>query len=355
MKATLQATRKHFNFNGKVQLNLREKIMLVFSIVVFLTFVFDCSRSLAAESSEMKKIYVSHSALNTGSMPIVTGEVNGYYRAEGLMVNRIMMEGATSVRAVLSGSVQFETDMSSSLEAAIRGPKLKVLMVFGDRPSEELVARPPIRSFSDLKGKTIGVSSLGSASDMITRTMLIKNGLQPDKDVVIRGLGTPGLRLIALKTGIIDASLLTPPPSFLAIRDLKLNSLGRASDYVQSLQGGVITVPDVISNSPDTVLRFVVATLKGFLFYRAQKDRSVALMLDRLKLPDREIAEQIYDFHRSGTTRDGTIPSTLARSVIEDRSRAAKVTNQVNPDDIFDFSFAKRALAELQAKGWQPG
>jgi NitT/TauT family transport system substrate-binding protein len=327
--------------------------LLSITVAVFM-FVIDRQPSFPAQPAEMRKVFISHAAVSTGSIPLVAAEANGYYRAEGLITQRIMMEASTSVRAVLSGSVEFATDMSSSLEAAVRGPKLKVLMVFGDRPIEELVARPPIRSFSDLIGKTVGVSSLGSASDMVTRTILLKNGLQPEKDVFIRALGTPGVRLVALKNGSIDASLLTPPPSFLATRDMGLISLARASDYLQSLQGGVISVADVISNSPDMVFRFVRATLKGFLFYRAKREPSVALLLDKLRLPDREIAERIYDFHRSRMTPDATVPISLAQTVIEDRSRAAKVSRPRNPEEIFDFSIAKRAMADLQATGWQP-
>jgi hypothetical protein len=85
-----------------------------------------------------------------------------------------------------------------------------------------------------------------------------------------------------------------------------------------------------------------------------KKAQSVALMMAKMKLTDRALTEQIYDFHNSTTTAEGTIPGSLARSVIEDRRQFAKVGRQIDPDEIFDFSLAKRAMSDLKAAGWRP-
>jgi NitT/TauT family transport system substrate-binding protein len=308
----------------------------------------------SGQSPELRKVTLSYSSLGTAVMPSLIAQANGYYQAEGLSLQMILIRGAISVTALMSGSVEFISDLSSSLEAAVRGPKFKVLLVFGDRPIFELIARAPIKSFGDLKGKILGVSSLGSASDMMTRTILTKNGLQPDKDVIIRALGTPGDRFIALKTGAIDASIMTPPHNFLALKEPGVVSLAKAGDYTHALQGGVITIADFVASHPDIALKVVRATLKGHLFYRMKKAQSVALMMAKMKLTDRALTEQIYDFHNSTTTAEGTIPGSLARSVIEDRRQFAKVGRQIDPDEIFDFSLAKRAMSDLKAAGWRP-
>jgi NitT/TauT family transport system substrate-binding protein len=327
---------------------------IVSTWAVFLTFIVWPGAQVSAQLTEPKKITLSYSSLGTAMMPSLIAQANGYYQAEGLSLQMLLIQGAISVTALMSGSVDFITDMSSSLEAAVRGPKFKVLLVFGDRPVFELIARAPIKTFADLKGKTLGVSSLGSASDMITRTMLTKNGLQPDRDVTIRAVGTLGNRFIALKTGAIDASIMTPPYNFLALKELGVFSLGKAGDYMQALQGGIITVGDFVSSNPDVALRFVRASLKGHLFYRVKRQESVALMMEKLKLTDHAIAQQVYDFHNALTTPDGTIPSSLARTVIDDRRHFAKVSRPINPDEIFDFTFARRAMSDLKAAGWQP-
>jgi NitT/TauT family transport system substrate-binding protein len=323
-------------------------LSLVWTLPLYSAVVF------AAQAEEPRITNVSYSSLSTAVVPIFTAEARGYFRDERLSTQFIQIRGAISVTALISGSVDFITDMGSSIEAAVRGPKLKVVMVGGDRPQFELVAHPSIRTFADLKGKMIAVSSYGSASDESTRTMLNKNGLRPDKDVMIRALGTPELRMLALKTGAVHASIFTPPSSFMAIRELGLVSLGKSADYLQSLYGGIITTEEFIQKNREIVSRFVKAALKGHLFYRAKRPDAIKILMSRLKLEDPQIGQQSYDFHVPTTTPDGTASMQLLQQVIEDRKKASHIQRPIGASDIFDFSFVKQAMSELQGAGWRP-
>src|SRR5206468_3251632 len=64
-----------------------------------------------------------------------------------------------------------------------------------------------ITSIADLKGKKIGVSSVGSSSDIATRAALKKLGLDPDKDVTIVPVGSAAQRTAAMLSGAIDAGV----------------------------------------------------------------------------------------------------------------------------------------------------
>ena len=307
----------------------------------------------AVAQSSTAKVNVGFPSMSVGQMPSFIADVNGYWRAEGLSPDMILMRSGVAVQALVGGSVDFVTHMGSSIEAAVRGPKLKVLLVAADRPTYNLVAHPSIRSFNDLKGKKVGVAILGDVTDAMTRVMLKKNGLDPGKDVAILAIGTTGVRVSALKGAAIQATILPPPQSFLAIKD-GLVDLGHSGDYVESLSGGVVTGQDQLSKKPELVTKFVRAYLKAHLFFLSKREESVKIMMERLSIPNREVAAQIYESYRRTQTPEGTISEDLMQRVIEERRQLAGISQPINANVIFDFSTVRRVMSELKATGWRP-
>jgi ABC-type nitrate/sulfonate/bicarbonate transport system substrate-binding protein len=300
-----------------------------------------------------QEIYVAYPSEGIGKIPFAVAKAKRYYEAENLNVLMIKMTGGTSVRALIGGSVSFLTGLGSSLVAIVRGPDLKVLMVQADKPFYDLVAHRSIRSIPELKGKKIGVGVFGGADDTVSRTMLRKHGLNPERDVVLLQMGAPELRLPALMTGSIDASALAPPSNFRAYEQ-GFVKLGFAGDYMLSLTGGIITTPQLMSRDPEMVAKFVRATLKGLLFFAANRDESVAIVSRDLMIGDQKVAGQIYDYVKPTLTQDGTIPKSVMESVLQDRKKAAGVTRAIDPLHVFQFSQIVRAMAELKASGWNP-
>jgi NitT/TauT family transport system substrate-binding protein len=300
-----------------------------------------------------EEIFVAYPSIAIGIAPFLIANAKGYYDAEDLKITMVRMPGATSVRAVMGGSVSFNTSLGSSLEAIVRGPDLKVLMVQGDKPLYDLFGLPSIRSMNDLKGKKVGVGAFGGSDDVVTRTILTKHGLVPGKDVILLQGGTPEVRFTAMAAGSIDASAF-PPPLNLKAMEQGFVKLAFAGDYMNSLYGGIIATPRLISRSPELVLKFVRATLKGLIFLGEKREESIAIMSTGLKLGDKNIAGKMYDYVRPTLTRDGTIPAKLMDLVIEERRQAAGVTRPLDAKDVFEFSVIRQAMAELKAASWTP-
>ena len=70
----------------------------------------------------------------------------GFYTEEGLSVEIILMAGLTSTRALIGNSVEFGS--ASNPTAAVQGAKLKILMVFNDKPPGEFMAQPRFKSMA---------------------------------------------------------------------------------------------------------------------------------------------------------------------------------------------------------------
>ena len=103
------------------------------------------------------------------------------------------------IQGLVGGSFHFSQILGQGAGAILRGVPLKIVMVFDTRPLNWLFARKEIRSLQELKGgKQIAVSSFGAALDQMTRDLLPKRGIDPQKDVVLRAIEPTPARLAAL-------------------------------------------------------------------------------------------------------------------------------------------------------------
>lgn len=273
----------------------------------------------------------------------------GYYAEEGLIVEIILMAGLTSTRALIGNSV--ELGSASNPTAAVQGAKLKMLMVFNDKPPGMLIAQPSIKSVAELRGKRIGGSTVGSLEYGWMKELLPKFGLQLEKDVTFVPVGSTSTRFAALKAGTIDASPLSPPANFLA-QDAGFPVLLRTADHLEDIQASIVATDERLARQGEMVRRFMRATVKGNRFYLANRQQGISAIMEFTRHKDRDLMSRVYDEHMKTIARNGTIPERLQQIVIDRSKRLTGVTREVRPEEIFDFSFIRKAQAEVTESGW---
>ena len=133
----------------------------------------------------------------------------GFYAEEGLDVDIQTVAGASAAMNLLvSGQAQFTTHGTPGLFAAVdKGVPAKgfICQVPDYFVSIAVEKDGPIRSFADLKGKTIGVSANGGAPVFVTKAVMKTMGWNPDKDVQFLAVGTALPALDALQRGRVQA------------------------------------------------------------------------------------------------------------------------------------------------------
>jgi ABC-type nitrate/sulfonate/bicarbonate transport system substrate-binding protein len=261
------------------------------------------------------------------------------------------MAGLTSTRALIGNSVEFGS--ASNPTAAVQGAKLKILMVFNDKPPGILVAQPGIKSVAELRGKRVGGSTVGSLEYGWLRELLPKFGLQLERDVIFVPVGATSTRFTALRAGTIDASPLSPPSSFLA-QDAGFPVLLRTADHLEDIQASIVATDERLARQGDLVRRFMRATVKGQRVYLANRQEGITAIMEFTRHKDRELMARVYDDHMKTIARDGTISDRLQHIVIERSKRLVNVTRDVRPEEIFDFSYIRKAQAEVTQSGWTP-
>ncbi len=295
-------------------------------------------------SAQLKKIRFSTTGVSISELPFKVAQLKGLWREEGLDVEVILIRGAVGMQALLGGSVDYTSASGSTIAAAVRGLPVKLVFISSSKPQFELVSQPQIKSVQELKGKIVGISSRGGSNDLMMQMILQKNGLAPNKDVTTIIVGAQEETVIALRTGLIAAALLTPPRNFMLQRD-GFNRIAYSGDYLSTYANGGIGVTDEkIKTNPSEVLAFVKGTLKGLQFSMKNRAEMVKIMPGYLGIKEAALIEQLYDLYLSRQSLDGSVNDHWMRGAIEFTQKTlGGAAKEVPPSQVFDFSFVQKA------------
>jgi NitT/TauT family transport system substrate-binding protein len=149
-------------------------------------------------------------------LPAVLARQLGEYDRAGVSVDLVNLRGGSdTLTAVLSGSADVATGyFDHCVEIAAKKQALQSFVVFDRYPGEVVVVSPAhsaeIGSFSDLAGKTVGVTAPGSTSDFFLKFLLKKSGVDP-ASVSVVGIGVGATAVAAMEQGQVDAAVMVDP------------------------------------------------------------------------------------------------------------------------------------------------
>src|SRR5206468_576826 len=139
--------------------------MLTRSVLICALFLFITVK----RSSAIDNLLVAYPSMNTSVFALVIAQKEGYFKEEGLNVELLSIRGEIAIRTTLAGEVDFFTNAGSALAAVVRAVPVKIVTVFQDKPSWDLIAQPDIKSIAQLRGKTIGVMSPEGSLAVVAR------------------------------------------------------------------------------------------------------------------------------------------------------------------------------------------
>src|SRR5688500_9465339 len=168
------------------------------------------------QDGEAEVVKVAIPSTTQAVLPFMIARDKGYYRAEGLDVELILMSAPNASRALLSGDVAVATVGGAGLPPVLRGSPFKFLFTTYDRAMFLVYAKPALRDVKSLKGQRVGVSGIGSGPDSLLREILRQHGLDANRDVAVLSLGVMPTIFAGLQSGIVDAAMLSPPVTFKA-------------------------------------------------------------------------------------------------------------------------------------------
>ena len=304
-------------------------------------------------AQELVKTPVQIPAITPAATAFAVARDRGYYRQEGLDAQLIVMPSALGTQALLGGNVKFSTAGGAGLLPILRGAPIRFVFTTFNRPMFWLYARSDIRSVENLKGKKVGVSSLGSGPDSLLREILKKHGLDGGRDVAIMPVGSGTARFFALQAGTVDAAMLSIPANLMA-QDAGFRELVSFIDQEWiELQGTINVTDQLLASDPTLVEKFIRATLKGFIHFRDLRSQTIGILIRFLRVKE-DAAAKIYELMRPSLTQDGIVSEEIQRKSLEHVIDRVGLKEPPRLDKIFDYSMAVKVRTELRAKGWRP-
>jgi len=284
--------------------------------------------------------------------PLVVAQQKGFFEREGVRVDQIVIGPDDNlVRAVAAGALDLGIpEVSIAINGNAHGAPVKVIAALTDRYPYDLFARPAIKSYADLRGKTIAHWTIApEVSVVLIRRLLAAGGLKEGEYNLIAGGNQPN-RYAALTRGAVDGAVLTAPFNLLA-RQNGFTVLGGLYD-IPAVFAGVVTNTNWAPRHADAVNAVLKALIRSFRYVAnpANKAEVVKMLADIGKV-DPGVVGQTYDqFYRNQTylTSWDLAPSPRSmQGVVDILGSIGQVPKSASPLAYFDLSYLNRALREV--------
>ncbi len=232
------------------------------------------------------------------ALPFWMAQELGLFSKYGVDVEPVFIRGAPILVAGLaSGDIQVgSTGGSATLAAIAGGQDLKIIATFGSRNTFDFVTQPNIKRPEDLRGKRIGLTSIGGTTWMGLLLWLEHYGLDVQRDKMqLQAMGEQALTVQSLETGIVNAAILDGIYSR-RIKPKGFNILGEYSELkYQFVTQALVVQKTLLQQRPDMLENLLKAEIEGLAYVLAPKNKPAVIrtLMRRMKT-DATIAEEGY-------------------------------------------------------------
>ena len=259
------------------------------------------------------------------------------FEKEGLKAElTVYRSGAEAFEAVAAGAADITVGSCAIVAAAInKGVKTKAISAtaYGYNGWYLMVKTDsPIKSVEQLNGKKVGITSAGSATDLLARWTMA------DKKIKFTTVPLGGGGLVPnLLTGNVDAIVLYSPFSFKVMLSKNARPLIDYHTVPEHISGVWLASDKLISQKPEVIQKINNALFGAVL--ELKKDRAAAIKLiaevDELdpKVAEAELDGDILDLSSTGEMKK----EWIARSL--DLAKLIGMTNLAPASEIFTTKF----------------
>ena len=242
----------------------------------------------AVQAQSLPKIRAAYTSIGIQFDPIYIMKERDLARKYGVDAEILFVPvSSRAVQAALAGEIQFITSAGvANINANTAGADFVGLTATLNTFVFKILASPELKKPEELKGKKVGISRLGGASDFSIRYALTRWGLVPDKDVAIMQVGGEQEEFLALQNKAIDAAVLSEPfataaqrAGFTVLADLSqlgvpysMHGFGARKSFIQA--------------NRDVTVRFMKAYLEGIYLFKTNKELALNVLRKYTRVDD---------------------------------------------------------------------
>lgn len=284
-------------------------------------------------------------------LPLWVAYEAGIFKRHALDVDLRYLASAIQIPALLAGEIQIaQVGGGEVVSADAGGADLVVLGVFSPIIPYKLMVPADIKSAAQLKGKKVGVSRFGDASDTGARIALRRGGIDP-ADMQFLQVGSNATRTAALLGGSIQATVAMAPT------DVDLEARGMHAFYdliplrIPAPDVGITVRRTFVKDHPDLVQSYIDGIVEGWLRMRADRAFSVGVLKSYFKSDDDRAMGHGYDVYVKQVLPQLPYPRVEQfRDTLEELAKTNPSVASVDPATMLDDSFLRKSAARYHVR-----
>jgi ABC-type nitrate/sulfonate/bicarbonate transport system substrate-binding protein len=235
---------------------------------------------------------------NAKALPLHAGIANGMFEKRGLTIELHLTENSRSQRdGLAAGRSDLVHSAVDNAIAMVDVAKQDVVIVTGgDSGMNEFFVQPDVKSFADLRGRTIVVDAPDTAYALQAKKILLMHGLKEGADYTIKPVGAGIFRFKAMAQSKENAAAILNLPFTVQAEQIGMKSLGRTTDMLGPYQAaGAFLMRERARGQAAMLERYIAAYIESVRWVRDPSHRaeSVALLEEKLTISRKE-AERTY-------------------------------------------------------------
>jgi NitT/TauT family transport system substrate-binding protein len=240
-------------------------------------------------------------------LPLWIAQDKGLFKRQGLDTDLLYIGGGSVVvQAMLGGEVQFTRASAPGIvQASLRGAELGMIANTVNTLVYSVMTRPDVKGPEDLRGKKLGVTRLGGGTDFVVGLLAKKWRFQRGKDYTVFQTGGMPQLLTAVKTGVVDAGIISPPSNLQGLK-IGLKEMIDVSDLgIVFVNSPLSTTRSFIKNHLDVVLKMLRAYCEAF--NKPEAIKTTMKILARNQVEDRKFCRNISDIWRKTSRKNSYV------------------------------------------------
>jgi len=234
----------------------------------------------------------------------------------------------------------------TAFRAGAKGLPIRILSHDIKSVLHYLMVPPSIQSAKDLKSKKVAVGSLGGTNMAAARASIKALGLDPDKDVTYIVIGAASIRMAAMETGSVQASMM-PAPWNARMKQKGFKEMMFAGDVISDPLNGIVTSKEKLEKNTEQVKKVLRGFLRALKAVRTDKRDVSEFMAAKYSL-DLKTSEDVYGTLIQTLTEDGTVSDQLLQEQLDQFKKEGGVKKDVVIGEIVDYRVVREVGRELE-------
>jgi NitT/TauT family transport system substrate-binding protein len=301
-----------------------------------------------AFSGPASKVSVSSAPGSVNDQPAWVAQETGIFQRNGITLDVQYLAAAQGIAALLADQVQIaHSGGAETVGALAGGADLVVIANLVPVIPYQFYAGPSIQTPADLKGKKIGITTVGASYDTALRIVLPKLGLDPNADVALIPVGSIPNVTAALFNGAIDgAPLVVSPAAFRAVQGGNFHEVFDFAPNAGPYAGDLVVVKrQYLNQNRDLVQRYVDALVLGIARFKADRATSIQVDQKYLDESDEALLARTYDYFIQNVTPSQPLPSSdQFTEVVAALAKNNEAANRIDLSKTLDPSLVQSSI-----------